>query len=79
MVDIPASEREADPTTDLVPFGKPLSPGDRVRFRSNGVAGVVVTNHGPAVNTETGNDVITWRVPVDGDCVHDSSKLERLG
>ena len=37
-----------------------LLPGDRVWFRSNGVWGVVVTNHGPAVNTETGNDVITW-------------------
>ena len=52
-----------------------LLPGDRVWFRANGVWGVVVTNHGPAVNTETGNDVITWRVPVLGDCVHDSSKL----
>jgi len=52
-----------------------LLPGDRVWFRSNGVRGVVVTNHGPAVNTETGNDVITWADGADSVCVHDSSKL----
>jgi len=56
---------------------KPLSPGDRVRFRSDWVQGVIVTNHGPAINTETGNDVITWSLIGGGSCVHDSSKLER--
>ena len=56
---------------------KPLSPGDRVRFRSNRVEGVVVTNHGPGINTRTGNDVITWADGPASVCVHDASKLER--
>jgi len=55
---------------------KPLSPGDQVRFRANGVQGVVVTNHGSAGNTETDNDVITWR-HIYGSRVDDSSKLDR--
>lgn len=51
-------------------------PGDRIRFRANQVRGVVIRNHGPAVNTETGNDVITWRCPDGGHCVHDAAELE---
>ncbi len=56
---------------------KPLSPGDRVRFRANQAKGVVVTNHGPGINTRTGNDVITWADGPASVCVHDAAKLER--
>ncbi len=52
-----------------------LLPGDVVWFRGCRVRGVVVTNHGPAVNTETGNDVITWADGADSVCVHDAAKL----
>lgn len=54
----------------------PFRPGDRVRFRANGVRGRVIRNAGSAVNTRTGNDVIVWRDPEGSECAHDAGLLE---